>query len=120
MVDPITEWSKSELERKKLVQSGQTVVANQSNDSALIGWAQNNDCYVLVDRESIWGNPFILFDDGTREEVIENYRWYYSKKPGLQKKITSLKGKVLGCWCYPLACHGNILKQECERNSNSE
>lgn len=113
MEEQETEWSKSELERKKLVQRGQTVTANQSSDFTLIKWAKENSCYILIDRESIWGNPFILPDDGTRKDVVESYRSYYSKKPSLHTKILTLKGKVLGCWCYPLACHGDVLIQEC-------
>jgi hypothetical protein len=110
------EWSTSELERKELVLKGETVVANKKEDKALIQWAQENGLYAAIDRGSIWGNPFILPDDGTRKEVIENYRWYYSKKPSLQHKIDALKGKVLGCWCYPLPCHGDVLKEKADGN----
>jgi hypothetical protein len=110
------EWSTSELERKELVLKGETVVANKKEDKALIQWAQENGLYVAIDRGSIWGNPFILPDDGTRREVVENYRWYYTKKPSLQNKIDTLKGKVLGCWCYPLSCHGDVLKEQIDDN----
>ena len=27
----------------------------------------------------------------------------------LKKKLLKLKGKNLGCWCHPEACHGDIL-----------
>jgi hypothetical protein len=110
------EWSTSELERKELVLKGKTVVANKKEDRALIQWAQEKGLYMAIDRGSIWGNPFILPDDGTRKEVIENYRWYYTKKPSLQGKIDILKGKVLGCWCYPLSCHGDVLKEIIDGN----
>jgi hypothetical protein len=114
MMEP--EWSTSELERKELALKGLTVVANKKKDKVLIQWAQENGLYVPIDRGSIWGNPFRLPDDGTRKEVIENYRWYYSKKPSLQRKIGTLKGKVLGCWCYPLSCHGDVLKEQSNGN----
>jgi hypothetical protein len=25
--------------------------------------------------------------------------------------LPELKGRVLGCWCAPLACHGDVLAQ---------
>jgi hypothetical protein len=105
-------WSHSELERKEAVLNGETVIANQKTDRALIKWAQENELYTPIDRGTIWGNPFILSNDGTREEVIEKYKWYYELKPSLQSRIDILRGKVLGCWCYPESCHGNVLKEK--------
>jgi hypothetical protein len=47
--------------------------------------------------------------DGTRAEVIEKFRVYGIEK-GLDKMAREeLKGKILGCWCAPQACHGDIL-----------
>jgi hypothetical protein len=103
------DWADSELIRKEEVLNGKTVVANKKTDKALIQWAQENNLYVPIDRTSVWGNPFIFPDDGTRNEVIKNYEWYYEKKPSLQSEINKLDGKVLGCWCYPEKCHGDII-----------
>jgi hypothetical protein len=25
------------------------------------------------------------------------------------KALFELKGKILGCWCHPLPCHGDVL-----------
>lgn len=58
---------------------------------------------------SIWGNPYVIGKDGTREEVIEKYREYIMGKPELLKQLESLRGKKLGCWCKPQKCHGDIL-----------
>jgi hypothetical protein len=58
---------------------------------------------------SIWGNPFQIGRDGTREEVIAKYREYILSKPALLKQLESLRGKTLGCWCSPQACHGDVL-----------
>ncbi len=54
---------------------------------------------------SKWANPFT---DGTREEVIEKYRLYLYES-GLIEQIEELRGKRLGCWCKPAACHGDVL-----------
>ncbi len=59
--------------------------------------------------ESKWHNPFKIDRDGTREEVIEKYRQYLLSNPALMACLPELKGKVLGCWCAPKACHGDVL-----------
>ena len=64
---------------------------------------------VYIGRPSKWGNPFIMGVDGTREEVIEKYRQWILQKPDLLKDLHQLKGKTLGCWCKPNACHGDVL-----------
>ena len=33
----------------------------------------------------------------------------YFKNKELMNSLKELKGKVLGCWCCPELCHGNIL-----------
>ena len=69
-----------------------------------------NDKYdVYIGRGSKWGNPFKIGRDGDREEVIDKYRKYIINKPELLDRLKELKGKVLGCFCKPKACHGDIL-----------
>ena len=62
-------------------------------------------------RASVWGNPFIIGKDGTRPEVMEKYRAWLLANPTLLGRLPELKGKVLGCWCAPEACHGDILSE---------
>lgn len=64
---------------------------------------------VYIGRPSKWGNPFSIGKDGTREEVIAKYKIYILQKPALLKDLHELKGKILGCWCKPLECHGDVL-----------
>lgn len=64
---------------------------------------------IYIGRPSIWGNPFKIGCDGTREEVIAKYREYVLSKPELLEQLESLRGKTLACWCKPLACHGDVL-----------
>ena len=68
---------------------------------------------VYIGRGSIWGNPYKIGTDGSREEVIQKYRkylWNRIKAGKISKEdILTLKGKVLGCYCKPLACHGDVL-----------
>jgi hypothetical protein len=64
---------------------------------------------VFIGRPSKWGNPFIVGKDGTRSQVIEKYRKWIKHQPKLMASLHELEGKVLGCWCKPKACHGDVL-----------
>lgn len=71
---------------------------------------------VMIDRTTKWGNPYAIGAlYGTRDEVIEKYRKYLYDS-GLIKDIEELRDKVLGCWCKPLACHGDVLIEELNKN----
>lgn len=107
---PIDDWTADERARQKKVQSGITVVANYERDKNLIAWAESNALAVAVDRSSRFGNPFLLPDDGDRDEVCDAFRDHYlPHKPSIAKRIPELRGKVLCCHCHPLRCHGNDL-----------
>jgi hypothetical protein len=64
---------------------------------------------VYIGRPSKWGNPFAIGKDGDRDEVIRKYADWLAKQPELLKALHELDGKVLGCWCSPKACHGDVL-----------
>jgi len=66
---------------------------------------------VYIGRGSKWGNPYKIGKDGDREEVIVKYRkWIMMPAQDyLRSCLGELKGKVLGCFCKPLACHGDVL-----------
>lgn len=66
---------------------------------------------VYVGRGSKWGNPFVIGKDGTRKEVIKKYKKWLLNNPSLLKDLPELKGKILGCWCFPKECHGDILAE---------
>ena len=64
---------------------------------------------VRISRPTIWGNPFVVGRDGTRDEVIAKYRAYVLSNEALMRSLPALRGKVLGCWCAPKHCHGDVL-----------
>jgi hypothetical protein len=66
---------------------------------------------VFIGRPSKWGNPYKIGVDGTREQVIEKYRKYLLDNNSLMNSLPELVGKRLGCFCKPLACHGDVLVQ---------
>lgn len=65
---------------------------------------------VYIGRPSKWGNPYEIGLDGTRDEVIQKYREYlYSNDRLIMEAELELRGKILGCWCSPKPCHGDVL-----------
>lgn len=67
-------------------------------------------CTIYIGRPSIFGNPFIIGKDGNRDEVIKKYRDYVINNPKLLEAIKGLDiDDILGCYCKPLSCHGDII-----------
>jgi protein gp37 len=102
-------WTESELARKAAVEAGRSVTAHINDDARLIEWAEERGLYVRIDRKGEWGNPYEVGRDGSRDEVIGSYEVHLAKKPSLGQRLGELRGKVLGCWCYPERCHGDVL-----------
>lgn len=80
---------------------------------------KQSDYDVYIGRPTKWGNPFSHLSYGlaehktkTREEAISKYEEWLLAQPELVAAAKAeLKGKVLGCWCHPLACHGDVLSR---------
>lgn len=108
-------WNASQLDRRRLIEKGKTVVASKREgvDAALIAWADQQGKMVLIDRTTEWGNPFEMPGDGDRDTVCDNYADHYLPyKLSLLRKMATLKGKVLVCWCHPERCHGDHLAEQ--------
>lgn len=76
---------------------------------------------VYIGRPGPWGNPFEIGKDGDREEVVQKYaEWLLAQPELVEKAKQELKGKVLGCWCAPKLCHGNILSQIANEENNND
>jgi len=80
-----------------------------------------------IGRPSPLGNPFKIGRDGNREEVIAKYRAWIEEQLDLDYggdwpqtrvqdeyqrllMIAETRDLTLLCWCAPLACHGDVLK----------
>jgi hypothetical protein len=57
---------------------------------------------------SFWHNPFTLKHYG-RDKCLEMYKNYVLNNTEMLSRIKELDGKILGCWCHPEKCHGDIL-----------
>jgi Domain of unknown function (DUF4326) len=115
-----------ELERKRKVKAGGSAVANvrktkgRREDEGLIRWAEESGRFVYIGdavrhthyQRSPWFNP----SKGRKtdhDRAVAEYRGYILERPELLARLPQLRGKVLGCWSYPKACHGNILIELC-------
>lgn len=84
------------------------------------------DCEVYIGRacymggwslpQSKWHNPFSA-KIYSREESLAKYREHITSNAELMSQIGELKGKVLGCWCKPKTCHGDVLLELCSEYS---
>ena len=70
---------------------------------------------VYIGRGSKWGNKFVIGKDGDREEVIRKYREWILGNDDLLNSLSELRDKRLGCYCKPLACHGDVLVELIEK-----
>jgi hypothetical protein len=72
------------------------------------------------EKDSIWANPFKV-KDASRADVIAQYREYITARledsPELWEELEALRGKRLGCWCKPLACHADVLIELLEQRA---
>jgi hypothetical protein len=65
---------------------------------------------VLVDRNTIYGNPYRIGPDGDLAQVTALYVNYLLDNPLLVEDIkTTLRGNDLVCWCWPERCHAELL-----------
>lgn len=97
-----------------------TVVRIRRNASGII-----QGCDVYIGRQctmggwnlqrSKWANPFSVKECGSAEVAVVRYREWIFKQPQLLQQLSELRGKVLGCWCKPGACHGDVLIELCEK-----
>ena len=105
----------------------ETTVVNLATDSYDVYIGRGIEVYkhMLIEgikpgEEGWLGNPHpigwcdICQEDHTREECIDRFRQDFYKKigsePEFREAVLALKGKRLGCYCKPKACHGDVIK----------
>ena len=113
--DPERPGVLTEAERIAQLLAGQTVIVNMKQDKQLLTVAQSAGLFTRCDRYTMFGNPYRIGKDGNRHEVCDKYESYLtSDAPGAQKiraSIHNLRGRALGCHCYPERCHCEALKR---------
>lgn len=76
---------------------------------------------VRISRPGPWGNPFPLAKGAgevERAAVISAYAGWLDGQPELLTRLPELAGKALGCYCAPLACHGDVLSRRINGSSS--
>lgn len=73
---------------------------------------------IYIGRPSRWGNPYPLDKEEDRDKVIAQYEEWIRTQPHLMAALPELRGKTLGCWCFPRRCHGDILVKLLEELDN--
>lgn len=73
---------------------------------------------VYIGRPSKWGNPFshkshsrAAHKVATVGEAIAAFEAWIQTQPKLLAALPELRGRVLGCWCAPGPCHGDVLSR---------
>lgn len=100
--------------KKARMDSLTTVVKIQRRNGQVV-----QDCDVYIGRQvsrggwnlpnSKWANPFTVVKAGSVEKAVALFESYLLKNEELMASIGELRGKVLGCWCKPGPCHGDVL-----------
>jgi len=84
---------------------------------------------IYIGRGSPFGNPYRIGEHGTREEVIEKYKGWLTRKlidhdPEVTHAMKSLNAdSKLLCFCHPAPCHGSVIDatwQEIMDNGNGD
>ena len=106
-------WKVIELAKRS------TNVVNLSgmSTSEINKWLSNaSNVYIGRDHDGIskssWANPFLLKDNNfNRSIVARKYEDHVTSSKDLSNNLGSLRGKILGCFCSPALCHGDILQK---------
>jgi Domain of unknown function (DUF4326) len=86
----------------------QTVVVNiyKEQFDAYIGRAGRGE-------DGYFGNPFRMGNEISREDAVQKFQEYFTerieKDSEFRRRVLALKGRRLGCFCKPKACHGDVI-----------
>lgn len=64
-------------------------------------------------QDGYFGNPFCIGHGISREDTVNRFQKYFAERiendSEFKRRILALKGKRLGCFCRPKACHGDVI-----------
>lgn len=92
------------------------------------GDAHRAGTYVYIGRPSKWGNPFAIGSRHaghqiTRAYAITLFRQYWEapeQEPLRAAALVELRDKVLGCYCSPRPCHGDVIADFVNAHARTE
>src|SRR6266536_651714 len=95
-------------QERKRESTMQTVVVNiyKEQFDAYIGRAGRGE-------DGYFGNPSRMGNGISRDEAVKSFQKYFAerieKDSEFKRRVLALKGKRLGCFCKPKACHGDVI-----------
>ena len=98
----------SATKQEKSETTMQTVVVNINKEpcDVYIGRAGRGE-------DGYYGNPFRVGNGISREDAVRRFQRYFvdriEKDSEFKRRVLALKGKRLGCFCKPKACHGDLI-----------
>ncbi len=64
-------------------------------------------------QDGYFGNPFRIGPGISREDAVERFERYFTDRierdSEFKRRVLELRGKTLGCFCKPTACHGDVI-----------
>jgi len=85
-------------------------IINMHKVGNLVTSKSDNVSFVLVDRGTDWGNPFIMHTEEERDAVCDQFELYALWRLTIEPHwLDPLIGHNLGCWCAPKRCHAETL-----------
>jgi len=102
---------------KKTKSDTDVVNVRKENFTVYIGRGAGGTAHIMnstVGERGWLGNPFPL-SKYSRKESINEYRKVFYKKinsdPEFKAAVKDLKGEILGCYCKPKDCHGDVIAE---------
>lgn len=84
---------------------------------------RHESCDVRICRPEILGNPFYLknvLDNVERDRVVAKFKVYFDEQmktnPKFREAVEACRGRRIGCFCKPKACHGDVIKEWLDNN----
>lgn len=64
-------------------------------------------------QDGYFGNPYRVSQGEPHGSTLHRFRLYFMTRietdPEFKRRIESLRGKRLGCFCKPKPCHGDVI-----------
>jgi hypothetical protein len=95
------------ISKKNLKKIGYADLKDWLKNSSHLYIGRNMTVYVEGATHSKWANPYSV-KKYSSNKCLTRYE-NYIKNSDLINDLDELNGKILGCWCKPHKCHGDIL-----------
>jgi hypothetical protein len=64
-------------------------------------------------QDGYFGNPVRVGNGVSRDDAVKRFQRYFADRiendAEFKRRVLALRGKRLGCFCKPNACHGDVI-----------